>query len=70
LRDCRRAEIEILLGRPHSALGLLSEYGPSPFALLTGVTVARAHLALGELLQAPGTSRGSSTRRACSSTGA
>ena len=54
MRDCRRAEIEILLGRPHTALRLLSEYGSSPFALLTGVTAARAHLALGELRQAQG----------------
>jgi LuxR family maltose regulon positive regulatory protein len=51
-RDCRRAEIEILLGRPHTALRLLRQYERSLFAPAAGVTVARAHLALGELAQA------------------
>jgi len=51
-RDCRRAEIEILLGRPHTALRLVSDHQRPPFALAAGVTTARAHLALGDLPQA------------------
>jgi LuxR family transcriptional regulator, maltose regulon positive regulatory protein len=52
LRDCALAEIEILLGRPQAALGLLGPDQRSPFALLAAVTVARAHLALGDLRRA------------------
>jgi LuxR family transcriptional regulator, maltose regulon positive regulatory protein len=52
LRDCALAEIEILLGRPQAALGLLGPHQRPPFALLAAVTVARAHLALGDLRRA------------------
>ena len=51
-RDCRRAEIEIRLGRPHSAQRILHGYQRPPFALVAGAVVARAHLVLGELAQA------------------
>jgi LuxR family transcriptional regulator, maltose regulon positive regulatory protein len=49
LRDRELADIEIRLGRPHSALQLLAPYQRAPVAVVVGVTAARAHLALGEL---------------------
>jgi LuxR family maltose regulon positive regulatory protein len=52
VRDRDLAAIDIELGRPRSALETLRRHQGDPQALLAEVTVARAHLALGDLERA------------------
>jgi LuxR family maltose regulon positive regulatory protein len=52
IRDRELAAIDTALGRPRSALETLRRHRGTPQALVAEVTVARAHLALGDLVQA------------------
>ncbi len=51
-RDVMLAELDLSLGRPHAALGLLRRCRGGEFAILTAAPRARAHLALGDLRNA------------------